>query len=92
MLVARDGRLTPEAINKSNLFGLMFMFVGILSVIMFSVMVKIYNVSLRRLAIILPFLSAFAFGGQLGLILFWESEARKYPDRNVQPDPRMIYF
>lgn len=50
----------------------MFMFVGIISVVVFSIMVKIYNVSLRRLAIILPFLSALTFGGQLALILYWD--------------------
>lgn len=91
VLVARDGRLTQAAINKSNLFGLMFMFVGILSVIVFSALAKIYNVSLRRLAIALPFLSAVTFGGQLALIFVWEAEARDYPDRG-DPAPATVLF
>ena len=93
VLVARDGRLTQAAINKSNLFGLMFMFVGILSLITFTIVIKINRASLRRLAIALPFLSSLCFGAQLTLCILWHRRAQEeQAGAGGESDPRQAYF
>ena len=71
----------------------MFMFVGILSLLTFTIMVKIGKVSLRRLAIVLPFLSSLSFGAQLTLCLLWHRRVQnERPDAGREPDPRRAYF
>ena len=67
ILIGTDGNISSEAMNKLNLVGLVLMFVGILALLIVSVMVKIYRVSLRRLAIVLPFMTALCFGAQLAI-------------------------
>ena len=70
-LIGSKGQVEQVDADKSNLYGLVIMFMGILSLIVTSIMIKLLNVSLRRLAILLPFFSSLSLGAQIAIWMVW---------------------
>lgn len=83
--IKKDSWLNYDVWNKTNLYALMFMFVGILSLIIISIMLKTCKVSVRRLAIVFPILLSLSFSGQLAICFFWWNSSAEVPDPNDDP-------